>query len=1056
MFEYPDNPPEWLAQWPSKAEMERRFPQTTQMLAKHVLLREQSLRLSWGKRSLYATIGSQSCSWRREDDGRWTPRCSCNSPTACIHAFMAHILLRMAAQKKGWELPQDTPPQQASSPSREPPQRHIAPPSASREQEHPSVPQKHSLRVEWSFHLKEGGASVQFFECDGEKRELLFLNWLRNLAVKVSSEEDNNLWDEGDKRFLQWVLPILRRQNPRLLFGNTLQLTREDAREWLLHWRETPARFLDRLTGEPLFSFVPSPVRSFHLELTKFEKEYHLCAVFLTDSQERLHVHQLGELFRKDTSGLLQELLFAEFTPPIAWNTLQQHFGKGPLVLQHREVCEALPRITGGQLNLLRPNKIVRIVEGEVPQFEILLAMDDSNAFVLTLMIEGRRTPFQRMTTQICEIQPSGEGFLIRIASSSVLRLLHASLEKLLREVGPALLPSPDRIRIIATTQTALLLRKFWTSLPRALQKRHSPTVRGIVEEHPAHASMRLQVQENHGLVQLSSQAALDGVPIRFDELMRIAEGNQPLYHHPSRGWLSIDPQELRQCIATAREQNLDGEGKLMLKNEAAKLLRSLPADLAWEDRSVPLAQRLLGEQILDTPPIPEELSNILRNYQKSGVCFLLERMVNGIGAILADDMGLGKTLQLLTACSAFRQQNSVFRALIVCPASVIDTWVEQAERFCPDLQVTAIRGARSHRETLLRRQANLLVTHYALLRADVDLLREIPFDLVVVDEAQAIKNPLTALSKAVRAIPADVRIAVTGTPLENSIRDVCAILDFVSPGICGSQENFTASWFPLNMQTRIRRMLDVLMLRRTKEKVALELPPKTEETVFLDMPEESRKAYLQELAAQREAASDGSFPALFAAIMRLRRFCCSPELLQKNLPSPKIEYITERVGELLASGHSVLVFSQFTSLLSLLEKAFDAEKIPWRTITGETPVAKRAEIVQEFNHSETPMVFLLSLKAAGTGLNLTKADYVFLFDPWWNPAVENQAIDRTHRIGQENPVFAYRLILRDSVEEKVLRILEEKRELFHDVIDGSGASENTPLSLEEIKGLLS
>ncbi len=1055
MIEYPDNPPEWLAHWVTNEEMERRFPLSMQMLAKRVLLREASPRLSWGKRTLRVTVGNQSCSWRREDDGSWTPKCTCNSPTACIHAYMAHLLLRMVSKERKWPFPQETNQPQEAPRLQEECQEPISSPPA--RPANPSPQQrKHSLRIEWNIHTKDDGVSVQFFDCDGDTRELLYLNWLRNLAARVCAGQDDNLWNEADTRFFQWIVPILRQRNPRLLFGNTLQLSRDEAREWILHWKENPSRFFDRLTGEPLFPIQPTPVRTFHLELTKFEQEYHLCAFFLADEQKRLHVHQLCELFRKDPSGLLRELLFAEYSPPIPWNVLQQYFGKGTLTLKHRDVCNVLPQITGGQLNLLLPNKLVRFTERKLPEFEIMLAMDDSNAFVLTLLMEGKRMPFQRKTTQLCDIQPSGEGFLVRTSSSPVLQLLHRHLEELLRRAGPALLPSQDRIRIIATMQSAILLREFWKALPPTFSKRHSPTVQGIVVEAPAQASLRLRLRENHGLVQLSTEAVLNETPIRIDELQRIADSAQPLYHHPSRGWLSIDLQDVRRCLATAREQQLDGEGKLMLKNEAAKLARRLPAELSWEDESLPLARKLIEEQLVETPPIPQKIAGILRNYQRNGVRFLLERVANEIGAILADDMGLGKTLQILTVIEALRARNPQFRALVVCPASVIDTWVEQASRFCPALTTTPIRGARLQREKQIRMVSNLMVTHYALLRADIDLLRVMQFDLVIVDEAQAIKNPTTALSQAVRMIPANVRVAVTGTPLENSMRDVCAILDFVSPRICGPLDLLMGSWLSMNMQAHVQRVLDVLMLRRTKEMVAPELPPKTEETVFLEMNEETQMAYLEELVSQREAASGGGTPALFAAIMRLRRFCCAPRLVQKPFPSPKIEYLTERGSELLASGHSILVFSQFTSLLALLEESLNAQNLPWLSITGETPVAKRAMLVQEFNESETPKVFLLSLKAAGTGLNLTKADYVFLFDPWWNPAVENQAIDRTHRIGQEHPVFAYRLILRDTVEEKVLRILAEKRELFHDVIDGSGASETSPLSLEEIKGLLS
>ena len=326
-------------------------------------------------------------------------------------------------------------------------------------------------------------------------------------------------------------------------------------------------------------------------------------------------------------------------------------------------------------------------------------------------------------------------------------------------------------------------------------------------------------------------------------------------------------------------------------------------------------------------------------------------------------------------------------------------------------------------------------------------------------DEAQAIKNPDAQVSSAVRALEAGCRMALTGTPLENSISDLWSIMDFTNPGLLGKRDDFLSRYGNTSGKELVTRRLNMLMIRRTKEMVAPELPPKTEELLTVEMPSEMRKAYNKELVKARLSADSYSTVNILAAITRLRMFCCAPELLegyQETLTSPKVEMLMEQLDALLGSGHSVLVFSQFTSMLKLIERRLDDAQINHRMITGEVPVEKRARIVQEFEEDKNPSVFLLSLKAAGTGLTLTKADYVFLFDPWWNPAVENQAIDRTHRIGQDKPVFAYRLIVRDSIEEKVLQIVEAKRQLFAEVIDNVDASGNdSRLTLEELRGLL-
>ena len=483
---------------------------------------------------------------------------------------------------------------------------------------------------------------------------------------------------------------------------------------------------------------------------------------------------------------------------------------------------------------------------------------------------------------------------------------------------------------------------------------------------------------------------------------------------------------------------------------------------LQLEDRSVSFAMRLSRMSVPEAPPLDESISAILRPYQRLGTQFLLERSRFGVGAILADDMGLGKTLELLAMLDAWRRaaKGKRFRALVVAPASVVPVWVQQSAMFCREMKTVAMVGNTITRQKILARdEYDLLVTHYGLVRSDVANLSQISFDFIVLDEAQAIKNPDAQVSSAVRALEAGCRMALTGTPLENSISDLWSIMDFTNPGLLGKRDDFLSRYGNTSGKELVTRRLNMLMIRRTKEMVAPELPPKTEELLTVEMPSEMRKAYNKELVKARLSADSYSTVNILAAITRLRMFCCAPELLegyQETLTSPKVEMLMEQLDALLGSGHSVLVFSQFTSMLKLIERRLDDAQINHRMITGEVPVEKRARIVQEFEEDKNPSVFLLSLKAAGTGLTLTKADYVFLFDPWWNPAVENQAIDRTHRIGQDKPVFAYRLIVRDSIEEKVLQIVEAKRQLFAEVIDNVDASGNdSRLTLEELRGLL-
>ena len=525
--------------------------------------------------------------------------------------------------------------------------------------------------------------------------------------------------------------------------------------------------------------------------------------------------------------------------------------------------------------------------------------------------------------------------------------------------------------------------------------------------------------------------------------------------------------EKIAEAMQALAEEGFDGRNGTVLKHKANDIITRLEArpQICVADNSALLLESLRNEKPAPELKMPDSLEPVLRPYQKIGFEFLAERMRYGVGSILADDMGLGKTLQVLAVIDACRQeaisQGEAFQALVVSPASVIDVWLKQARQFCPDMTVCALRGSKASRMKLLEEsKADVLVTHYGLVRTDIDRLALEDFSIVSLDEAQAIKNPMAAVTMAVRRLKSKRRIALTGTPLENSLGDLWSILDFLNPGINGDNAEFQAS-FATGGRSRIAKMLGLLMLRRSKALVAPELPPKTEETVRLDMDEALEKAYARELAMAKMKKGTADMATILALYTRLRMMCCAPELTMKDNPqdapkSQKIAYLKERLLELTEAGHSALVFSQFTSMLALIEDELSDTEIAFMKITGDTPIQKRGQLVESFNASEKPAVMLLSLKAAGTGLTLTKADYVFLMDPWWNPAVENQAIDRTHRIGQEKPVFAYRIIMAGSIEEKVLDVVNYKRELFNAVVDGFDADgAHTRLTLEELRGLL-
>ena len=450
----------------------------------------------------------------------------------------------------------------------------------------------------------------------------------------------------------------------------------------------------------------------------------------------------------------------------------------------------------------------------------------------------------------------------------------------------------------------------------------------------------------------------------------------------------------------------------------------------------------------------PESLHNVLRKYQRDGYRWLRTLDGYGMGGILADDMGLGKTLQVLSYLLALKEGGQPLPSLIVCPASLVLNWEEECKKFTPQLTCVAMDGDAAHRAVLARRwaEADLVVTSYDLLRRDEDRYAEQPFYACILDEAQAIKNHTTQKYKAVCQVRSQVRFALTGTPVENRLGELWSIFSFLMPGYLPPYKSFCSRFEkPIVQeedQTAVRRLNQLtgpFILRRMKSDVLKELPPKTENVYRIELEEEQRKLYLAAVVDAREklqAAKPEDKMAVFAVLMRLREICCDPRLIADNWEggSAKLDACVELVSSAVEGGHRILLFSQFTSMLELLAKRLDAEGISHFTLQGSTPKPVRAELVRRFNGGEVS-VFLISLRAGGTGLNLTAADVVIHYDPWWNAAAQDQATDRAHRMGQENQVTVFRLVTSHTVEENILKLQERKRDLADSVVtEGTGS----------------
>jgi len=462
----------------------------------------------------------------------------------------------------------------------------------------------------------------------------------------------------------------------------------------------------------------------------------------------------------------------------------------------------------------------------------------------------------------------------------------------------------------------------------------------------------------------------------------------------------------------------------------------------------------------------PRGFKGELRGYQRAGLGWLRFLRENGLGGVLADDMGLGKTVQAL-AHLEFRRQAGAGPSLVVMPRSLLHNWKVEAERFAPKMRVLEHWGLDRARDAGEFDGVDLVLTTYGTLRADAPFLKDREFDCVILDEAQSIKNAQTATAKAARLLRGKQRLALSGTPIENHLGELWSLMEFLNPGLLGSASHFRGALEARESagpegRTLLARALRPFILRRTKDEVARELPARTEQTVLVELDRAERTRY-DELKAHykksllsggKAAGSGGTFNVL-EALLRLRQASCHPGLLdpaRRTQSSSKLEALLVYLREVVEEGRKALVFSQFTSFLGIVKAALDAEKIPYSYLDGKT--RDRAAAVERFRTDAECRIFLISLKAGGLGLNLTEAEVVFLLDPWWNPAVEAQAIDRTHRIGQTRPVFAVRLVSKDTVEEKVLELQRTKRDLA-DAILGAESRGLGDLTRDDLELLL-
>ena len=1028
--------PSWLSSWPTTQEFNKIFPIGIRTFYNRHKARLRYSSITWLEDGANIYVDQHKCQFKLVN-GKWERLCGCGTQGGnCPHlyalvqkvneAYSAEIKKNSQVKKQpitkkfsadAFQHTFDSHAQQTKTTTKTKAQKS----------------RTRGLVVEADIKTTPGHALIRFYLVEKQKRRLLKLSELRNqCAVAGYNHSQSGSWPEDDRTFMKWLgNRFTNKKNLEYSKLTAWKLERSEFENWLNHWQEhLPSRFIERDTQEVISSANNLIKIRFELEIENDRTT--ISAVARFKNGKKCYFHELArEMSRQKLPKEEQLVLGREYILqgaigkvdyPIESKTMWELFSKKNPSMKTEFVCDHFPCLIEDRLDIVGGPAVEQVND---PATLVLAVTSCKGGLIFKALLNG--SPL----TNNGEISYNGSSFVVRQYHAQYLEQVQSFLE----QVG-----GDDKQAVVKLDNYNLKpLCAFWDALPEGLNK-SCDKISEMTLEPQRDGVVKVNATARDQWVDLDTSwhVASDSI---YTENINSALSKQNEFVWSREGhWIRLDLESIRASYNKMKDSGFIFSSQRVIASEAVKLLEG-SEDLIFTDDAI--EQLVFVKQSMrDEVFLTQSFKDCLRPYQVEGFNFLESMSRYGIGCVLADDMGLGKTIQILALLVANRQVSN--KASLVCsPASVLHVWQNEAKKFAPELRTVICHGNLAKRQRILNNISDydLIITSYGSARNDVDLLLPYEFDSILLDEAQHIRNPKTKAYQAIRRLNGRMRIAISGTPVENKVTDLWSIVNFTNPGLLGTLDKFKKNYeFDGSSEVRAKLASRVapLIMRRTKEVVASDLPPKTIETISVELSKEQEELYHSELANLKTLKHEGGNNSIqmLAVLTKLRQICDSPQLVGVDASSPKLDAMVDMLKVIMEEGHSALVFSSFTSMLDIIKVRFEEEGINHRMLTGKTPIKKRQDLVKSFNEGKEEEVFLLSIKAAGTGLTLTKADYVFIFDPWWNPATEAQAIDRTHRIGQTKPVIAYKMVATNSLEEQIVSLQEKKQELFDELIN--------------------